>query len=407
MHVRFWPFVLAAGCSISVAGQTPNFDPHFAVDRGPNAVGLKVVEQYDGERLFLPRVDEAGKPVAGERSRPLQTLIWYPAEKSSHPPMTAGDYLALAATELSFGNPQATQDTKDWTWILGPRVAETMQATRDAKPIAGQYPVIIYSPSFSAISWENADLCEYLASYGYVVLAVPGMGVRTRESTHDLEDAEAQAADASFLIGFAHSLPDTDMSKVTAMGFSWGGLANVLAAAKDDRIGALISLDGSERYFPGIVKASGADLSQMKIPLMYFQEANQSVEAQDQLMARFHSEGPSVLNQWQHGDLITVRMLGMFHPAFYSMSYRNKPVWENEVPNNLQIADYDYNDCLMEYSWLMRYTRAFLDFYMKGDGDSLKMLKALPSANGVPRHAMSVNFHAAVPDAPKGAVHPN
>jgi dienelactone hydrolase len=46
------------------------------------------------------------------------------------------------------------------------------------------------------------------------------------------------------------------MTRVAALGFSWGGLANSLAAAKDDRIDALISLDGSERYFPGFVKSS-------------------------------------------------------------------------------------------------------------------------------------------------------
>jgi hypothetical protein len=47
-----------------------------------------------------------------------------------------------------------------------------------------------------------------------------------------------------------------DMTRVAALGFSWRGLANSLAAAKDDRIDALISLDGSERYFPGFVKSS-------------------------------------------------------------------------------------------------------------------------------------------------------
>ena len=60
--------------------------------------------------------------------------------------------------------------------------------------------VLIYAPSDSSVSWENADLCEYLASHGYVVLASPSMGVSTRDMTDDLDGINAQARDISFLI---------------------------------------------------------------------------------------------------------------------------------------------------------------------------------------------------------------
>jgi hypothetical protein len=60
-------------------------------------------------------------------------------------------------------------------------------AVRDAKPAKGDYPVLIYAPSDSSVSWENADLCEYLASHGYVILATPSMGVSTRDMTDDLK----------------------------------------------------------------------------------------------------------------------------------------------------------------------------------------------------------------------------
>ena len=77
----------------------------------------------------------------------------------------------------------------------------------------------------------------------------------------------------------------------------------------------------------------------MRIPLIYFKEGDQSVEDQDAITTRFHSQGPSVPNAWA-GDLITVHMLGLFHPAFYSMSYRNQSIWQTEF-RNLQVADYD------------------------------------------------------------------
>jgi hypothetical protein len=71
-------------------------------------VGLKVVEQYDRERIFRSPMDETGESMAVERTRPLQTLLCYPAEKSRLHPMTVGDYLALTKTEVSFGTPEET-----------------------------------------------------------------------------------------------------------------------------------------------------------------------------------------------------------------------------------------------------------------------------------------------------------
>jgi hypothetical protein len=63
----------------------------------------------------------------------------------------------------------------------------------------------------------------YLASHSYVVIAGPDMGATTRSMTMDLEGVEAQARDISFLIGFARTLPDADVSELAVAGFSWLG----------------------------------------------------------------------------------------------------------------------------------------------------------------------------------------
>lgn len=54
----------------------------FTNSPGPHAVRLKVVAQYDYSRTYHSAVDELGKPYTGERARPMQTLVWYPAEKT-------------------------------------------------------------------------------------------------------------------------------------------------------------------------------------------------------------------------------------------------------------------------------------------------------------------------------------
>jgi pimeloyl-ACP methyl ester carboxylesterase len=321
--------------------------------------------------------------------------------------MTFGDYVALLDTELSFGKPQSTPRNDGVKATFHASFAQSLSATRDANLETGQFPVVIYAPSFTAWSWENVDLCEYLASFGYIVIAGPGMGEKSRESTHDLSGVNAPASDVSFLISYAASLPNADMTKVAAMGFSWGGLANLFAASKDNRIKALVSLDGSERYFPGLVVASGTvHPDQMTIPLIYFEEGDQSLEEQDRLNSRFHADGPSVLNQWVHGDLITVRMLGLFHPEFSTVSYRFPSLWEKELPN-LQIADYDRSDGLVGFRWVACYTLAFLDFYLKQDAQAGAFLKAPLTTNGIPTHTMSVKVRPSAPVANNAVGKPN
>ena len=194
---------------------------HFTEKPGPHPVGLKVVEQYDYSRIYRSKIDDLGKPYQGERARPLQTLIWYPAKKSSAKAMTVGDYGNLMASETSFDKPQITHDAQDWIKGMAPTLAQSLWAVRDAQLESGRFPLVIYAPSFSAMSWENADLCEYLASHGYVVIAAPDMGATARNMTGDLAGIDAQAHDISFLIGYAHTLPNTDMSKIAVAGFSW------------------------------------------------------------------------------------------------------------------------------------------------------------------------------------------
>lgn len=329
-------------------------------------MGLKVVEQYDFSRSYRSITDELGKPYPGERARPLQTLVWYPAQKSSAKPMTVGDYGALLAGETSFDKPDLSPDWKQWLDAMKPSLNDSMWAVRNAPLQAGKFPVVIYAPSFSSMSWENADLCEYLASHGYVVVASPDMGARSREMTIDLAGIDAQAQDISFLIGYAQTLPNTDMSKIAVAGFSWGGISNLFAAARDNRIDALVALDGSMRYFPGLVRAAGdVRREQMPIPMLFFTQGATSLEKLAQQQPNKDNEGPNVLNAWTHGDLITVDDMALVHVEHSSMYQRNEDIWKNYPKNHK--ADYSRADGIVGYAWVARYTLEFLNAYLKHD----------------------------------------
>jgi hypothetical protein len=218
--------------SVFATPQTSSFE--FLQKPGPYSVGLKVVDEYDRSRTYSTSPKDSSKSIVGDDARPLQTLIWYPSLRSTGNPMTVGDYTQLADTQIHFNAPD--KEGNRWRSQLKTSSDIPLWAVRDAKPAKGRYPVVIYAPSDSSVSWENADLCEYFASHGYVVLASPSMGASTRDMTHDLDGINAQASDISFLITYAKSLPDTELSEVAVVSWSWGGISSLFAAARDPRI---------------------------------------------------------------------------------------------------------------------------------------------------------------------------
>jgi hypothetical protein len=387
--VNSLPVRLLIALTISFALPVSAANPEgfrFMQQPGPFDVGLRVVQLFDVSRSF------------SGASRPLQTLIWYPATgESTARRMRYRDYLDLRATDPALGGQHLQVGIAGWlaAGYDGARDDE-MWARRDASAASGRFPVVIYAPSFSSSSWENADLCEYLASHGYIVLASPGMGVQ-RESTHDLAGVDAQARDISFLVGYAGTLPEADATRIAVVGFSWGGLANVVAAARDSRIDALVALDGSVRYYPGLIaQTTDVRAENFTIPFMYF-FGQGSIEGLDWIGKNTPAaSGPSVLNGWNHGDLISVRMLGMSHPQFNSGTQRNERFFQYEFSEQQQ-ADYDRQDGVVGYSWVARYTRAFLDDRLKGNTDARRFLEAVPRDNGVPAHTLSVEIRKAEP----------
>jgi hypothetical protein len=74
--------LIGSGTALS---QFPPFQ--FLQKPGSYPVGLKVVNQYDPSRKF-PATPDRPEAHGRQGSRPLQTLIWYPALQSSSKPMT-------------------------------------------------------------------------------------------------------------------------------------------------------------------------------------------------------------------------------------------------------------------------------------------------------------------------------
>jgi dienelactone hydrolase len=379
----------------ALAAAASNFQPPNPP--GAHGVGFRVVQQFDTARVFRQKTDlTSGVDAAGERARPVQTLIWYPRSQAAGKPLRYSDYLRTLATETDFARSAADIDhalaaalEENYPGLkadqLHAETAQAMLAVRDAAAAPGKFPVLVYAPGSSSSAYENADLCEYLASHGYIVLASPSMGVNTRSINIDLEGAEAQAADISFLTGYAASLPQADSSGIAVVGYSFGGLANVLAAARDDRIGALVALDGSVRSFPAIVQAANyATPERLTAPMLYLGGKPLNAETMNK-----YKQIPtySLLNEMKYADVYNVTMYTMEHAAFQSESLRLGP--------EHRFGEYTRDEAALAYGWMERYVLAFLDAYLKKDAQGMAFMGATPKANGVPNHLLAVDVHHA------------
>jgi tetratricopeptide (TPR) repeat protein len=370
--------------------------PGFAgLVQGPYNVGFRVVSQYDYARTYKDATDGfTGKPTVGERARPIQTLVWYPAAKGGTP-LRYADYLRTEATDEVLNRPAPEvaaflESKRQWTVNrVGAKQAQLlfeqrMWAVADAPAAAGKFPVVLYAPGRSGTAHELADLGEYLASQGYVVLASRSLGTRTPLMNTDLEGLTTQARDLQFLLAYAHTLPQADLGHVAAVGWSWGGLANVLAATQDSRISALVSFDGTRE--PTLTKPLSP--TRLTVPWLYIQRRAQTVS---ELSRQGIETSFSLLNEVKYANVYQLVMHPMEHVDFSSALLRT------ERPG--YFAEYSRAEVEAAYYWTCHYTLEFLNAYLKGSAASRTFLDQQPVRNGAPAHMATMQHTPALAGA--------
>ena len=391
-------------CSTMAAHAADTF--HFRAAPGPHAVGVNVVQQYDRSRLYKTAVDPyTGEPARGERARPLQAIVWYPADAGGRR-QTFRDYLETGPTEDDFARGSA--EVKRLTDAMieegaGTRraallrdLSRTMLAVRDAPARKGSFPVVIYAPGFSGSAVENADLCEYLASHGYIVLSSASLGEHRRTPTLTVEGLETQARDISWLIGHASALPQADTTRVAVVGFSWGGLSNVVAAARDPRIKALVSLDGSLDGYSELVDggkdaARNVTPARVAVPLLF-------LGSRPAAAAGAGREGKgqrySFMHEMKYSDVTILSLMPMRHHDFASSNQR--------FAQDEAFDRYSRDEVAQAYGWVARYTRRFLDAWLKDDAAWRSFISNTPAANGAPAGMLTAEVRRRKENAPPG-----
>ena len=234
---------------------------------GPFAVGFRSSWAFDEGRTYRTVFDE-GKTYGAEKSpRPVLVLLWYPARDPGGEPMPHGRYFSIASddarltrfadalsayargvfAEQVVGKPEADLDADGRAELAAALAAPTL-CRLDAAPAGGPFPLVVYHCGAGSSFEDNAALCAYLASHGYVVLgsAFP----RADGSALNIDAQRGSAEDVQFLVRWAHALAFADCRHVGLVGHSAGAQAMLMFASQPGCVGdALVLLDTTQDYY--------------------------------------------------------------------------------------------------------------------------------------------------------------
>jgi dienelactone hydrolase len=104
--------------------------------------------------------------------------------------------------------------------------------------------VVFAGGAFHSVD-ENVVLWEYLASHGYVVAGFPSVGIGSANLLANAPGLETTARDVEAVIAYLHRVPFADRTRLGAVGFSIGGAAALVVAARSAWIDAVAGLDPS------------------------------------------------------------------------------------------------------------------------------------------------------------------
>ncbi|KIA62988.1 hypothetical protein FG87_21645 [Nocardia vulneris] len=343
---------------------------------GPNPVGNR--------RLFIsdPRKDN----FTNVAPRKISVTAWYPTS-------TTGPVARYLSAVNAYDNTMASQITNGievpgWftpqSQTMYPNVNQ--RDTRavlngDVRTDLGLLPVVIFSPGFGVPGNCSSILAQELASHGYLVLTTSctyesvctewSNGVINQNAGYVgnqwAKTLAARVADVRCLLGQISALPNgigaqADVDKVAVVGHSYGGTTGMEAAYQEPvRIKAVALLDGPVGYAGTTNLAQNNGIPQ---PVMLL---SGPVNASDGFTTGAEMAGWSTYAATNHGPLHRYQVAGARHYAFTDVGLLTKK------PATLLGTIGAARAMEMHPRW----TRAFLDTYVRGVPDPLLTLPAV------------------------------
>lgn len=351
----------------------------LGLENGPYQVGFKHYTTFDSSRTYSNFYDFSTRKTA----RPIPISVWYPSESvEGSKVLDVLEYMKVLSEEEEW---EHLPDDQILNWFYYSNSLENqkhLEEITSAFPNTpfrkGKFPLIIYASSFQASSIENFALFEYLSSHGFVVISSPSRGTLTRWFTGNFPmEIETQARDVEFLMNEANKIPNADLDKTALMGFSFGGLANIVVQNRNDRIKAVVSLDGTERYqYQLLDKSPFFSPDKLDVPYIHFAQKN----IPDQVLKEDEID-PELNTIFQLYDSLTrseayqLKMHNLSHSYFSALGvlFENRDVRQDK--SDLEIME--------SYRLVSKYVLNFLRSTLQKDRTATEFLSINPIENGI------------------------
>jgi dienelactone hydrolase len=333
------------------------------LERGPHLVGFEQVESFDYSRPFRAE---------GElRARPITMSVWYPAEDGSDAgarPLTFGRYVDGADGRESLRTRLATYGFRLSEPELEALYASKTAAVEKSPRASGPFPLLIFGTGLTGPFYLNTVLCEYLASLGYLVVAIPSLPAREDvEAAYDALAVDAQIRDMEFVIQEMHDYPEIEDGRMGLVAWSLGGISQALLQMKNPDVRAVVSLDAATGYAYGEKLLESSIFFEPRRATAAFLHATDSRES-GQVPKSFR-----YFDEVVRGRSYLLTIGGASHAEFTSIA--------TVVSANVSSRE-GAKDLRERYRRLCLYVGRFLDASLKGDDSAEEFLEDAPTRHG-------------------------
>jgi dienelactone hydrolase len=330
--------MVVAGFHVLAAQQAPVL--WGGLKPGPYAVGYRVVYAFDQSRTWhVSRTYTSPRFSPDMAGRPLRISVWYPATAAKER-MRVGEYLRNRAPE-AFRAAEEALEKRDGRviaeWVPAGELENLMQSStaayRDARPVAGAFPLVLYAAGVNGYTESNLVMAEFLASHGFVVATVPSLGESDAqtEQAYSKQSLEASVRDMEFAWSVLRKEATASKQGFGMVGHSLGGIVSLMLAMRNSDVLAVAGLDGSYGFaeLQGLLTDSYRyDPAHMQAALLDIRRADAQIDMKIAESLRHSARWFATVRGMSHGDF-TSFALGAY--AFHQAAPTHPPAgWTRE-----------------------------------------------------------------------------
>jgi len=345
------------------------------LEKGEYEIGYKTIIDFDVSRTYNLKYPN-DTSYQKHDPRPIIVNVWYPARASEQEKsMLYGDYIkiqtqdstlqtfikriedynATNSSEYMFYAKSINEEQKK---AFAKHLEQPIDVFKNATPVKGKFPLIIYHAGLGGTLNDNTVLCEYLASHGFVVMS--GAFQANNYKYVDLDwDLERSTKDIDFMLNMIKDMPFIDFSRIAAIGHSYG--AQAVLGYKTENFSPVswliildstidYSLDANPKGFKPLTEKLYKKIDNMNVPMIVF--ANPS--------AKF-----KVIDSLKHSDRIYTT-IDLSHNEFTSLT-------SFAVLNGLQKRS-DKDTVWSKYSLVNKYCLNYLKYNIFNDTSAQKYI---------------------------------